>query len=312
VRAPPAPDGRAVPRAFVALAGASGTPGPVAAFLREPLLHFVLGGALLFSAYAWLAPRAPDASSDTIVVTDAHMDAWRKELARIHGREPTDEEIAAVAREFVDEEILYREALALGLDSADLVVRRRLAQKMRFLLEDTMPLAPATDAELATWYDEHRAEFAEPARVSVTQVFVSADAHGDEAAAVAARLRERLAAAGAPAADGPGLGDAFPAGSTFEDASERELANYFGAALAARVMELPIGEWSEPIASAWGVHVLRVSTRTAAREPPLSEIRERVAQAYEDARRDAANDARMAELRARYDVRLPPLAGGEP
>jgi peptidyl-prolyl cis-trans isomerase C len=279
--------------------------GRLAALLREPLVLFALGGAVLFIAYEHYAPAPPVTASRDIAVTPAQIAAFRRDLEQLNGHAPSDAELWALVQEYADDEVLYREALALGLDRGDLVVHRRLEQKMRFLIEDTARLPPAAEAELEAYLNAHRAEFVEPARVRFSQVFIARDLHGDDSATLAQRLREDLVARGVTAAQARTVGDAFPAGFDFDLLREDELVRYFGADFAATVMQLPLAQWSQPVASTHGLHLLWVSERVEARAVTLDEVRERVQYAYDRDRRDQANAARLAALRARYTVQLP-------
>jgi peptidyl-prolyl cis-trans isomerase C len=285
-------------------APSSGT-GRIAGVLREPLLHFTLGGALLFAAYHYYAPTPPAAASHEILVTPTQVAAFRRDLLQMNGRPATDAELSALVQEYVDDEVLYREAIALGLDRGDLVVHRRMEQKMRFLIEDTAHLAPATDAELSAYLDAHREDFDEPARVRLSQVFVSGDLHGADDARLAAQLRGDLIARAVTPAQAGGIGDAFPAGFDFDLLSQRELVRYFGADFAAAVMTLPVGVWSQPIPSIHGLHLVWIREREPVRRATLEQVRERVQYAFDRERRDRANAARLDELRARYRVELP-------
>lgn len=281
------------------------------ALLREPLLHFALAGALLFAAYHSYAPRVATPASRNIVVTAAQVEALRAQLQDIDRRPPTDAELERAIHDYVDAEVLYREAVALGLDAGDLVVRRRLEQKMRFLIEDTTRLAPATDADLTTYLDAHRTDFDVPARVRLTHVFVSRDAHGAATDAVATALRARLLADSVPPETAPALGDSFPAGADLDDMTERELARYFGTDFAAAVMQLPVASWSEPVISIHGAHLVWVREQTPARAVTLDEVRARVLYAFDRERHDTANEERLAALRARYNISLPTGAGAQ-
>jgi hypothetical protein len=273
------------------------------AILREPLLHFALGGALLFLAYYHYAPQPPPAASKEIVITEANLAAFRSELAQLYQRPPNQVELNGLIQDYIQTEVLYREALALGLDSGDLVVRRRMEQKMRFLIEDTTHLPPATDAELGGWLEAHRTDFDEPARVRFSQVFVSRDLHGDGSEALAAKLRADLA--GDTPEQAATIGDAFPAGFDFDLLTERDLVRYFGADFAAAVMSLPEGSWSHPLASTYGLHLVWIREQVPGQHVTLDAVRERVRYAFDEERHRQANEARFAELRSRYTIEMP-------
>ena len=253
---------------------------------REPMLHFILLGAALFALHRQLAPPV----AREIVLSRSLLDGLRQDHLRRRGAPPTAPEEAALVERFLDDEFLYREALALGLDRGDVIVRRRLIQKMEFLTEDMDPLPAPTDAELQAWLDAHAARYAAAERLTLVHVFVDAGRHGKAA--------ERVAGA-----DPSGLGDPFLRGRELRRHTERELAAIFGTAFAARLEALPMDAWSEPLRSAYGYHLVRVSERLAGGLPPLAEFRAAVTRDWLESRRVEANRAALDRLRRRYVVR---------
>jgi peptidyl-prolyl cis-trans isomerase C len=272
--------------------------------LKEPLVHFVVLGAALLALYHRVAPPPP---STRIVMSDSLIRGLRQDHLRRTGALPTAEEEAALVQRFIDDEVLYREALALGLDRGDIIVRRRLVQKMEFLTEGMAPLPEPTDAELQAYLDAHRTRYAVPARVALTHVFVSVDRHPD-AQPLADHLRAQLLAG----ADPSGLGDPFLRGHDLPLHAERDLAAIFGPSFAARVMSLPIGGWSVPLRSSYGWHVVRVTERGAEKQPALAEVRAAVRRDYEEERRAEANRTALDQLRQHYEIRTEAAAAPTP
>lgn len=266
-------------------------------WLREPLVHFVLLGGVLFSVHQSVAPPR---ATNRIVVSDAIVRGLRQEHLRQSGSLPTPEEEASLIQRFVDNEILYREAVSQGLDRGDLIVRRRLVQKMEFVLEGEDLIAEPNDAELQAYLDAHADRYAIAERITLTHIFVSTDQHGAAAERVAGDLRQQLAGGADPSA----LGDPFLRGRDFPLRTERDLAGIFGAPFAAQVLALPPGEWSAPLRSSYGLHLVRVTEHTAGRQPALNEARIAVFRDWQEERRTAANVAALARLRQRYDVRV--------
>lgn len=275
----------------------------VSRWLREPLVHFVLLGSVVFAVHQWVAPPR---LTNRIVVSDAILRGLRQEHLRQNGALPTPEEEAALIQRFVDNEILYREAIAEGLDRGDLIVRRRLVQKMEFVLEGEEPIPEPTDAALQAYLEAHAERYAVAARVALTQVFVSTDQHGADTERTAAALRQQLEAGADPST----LGDPFLRGREFSPRTERDLAGIFGAAFAAQVMTLPAGGWSAPLRSSYGLHLVRVTERAAGRQPSLNEVRTEVLRDWQEERRGAADAAALARLRQRYEVRVEGADGG--
>jgi peptidyl-prolyl cis-trans isomerase C len=184
-------------------------------------------------------------------------------------------------------------------------VRRRLVQKMEFLTEGLEPLPEPSDAELQGYLDAHAERYAVDDRVALTHVFAATERHGAAAAQLAGEWREQLQAGADPST----LGDPFLRGREFTAVTERELAGIFGGAFAAQVMRLPVGEWSAPVASSFGMHVVRVEAHVAGHHPALAEVRTAVTRDWHDERRAAADRAALVRLRQRYDIRIDGQAG---
>lgn len=271
-------------------------------WLREPLLHFVVLGVALFALHRWVAPPG---AGRRIVLSDEVIHGLRQDHLRRYGSLPNADEQTAIIQQFVDNEVLYREALALGLDRGDIVVRRRLVQKMEFLTEDLEPIPEPTDAVLQAYLDAHAEHYAIAARVALAHVFISTDRHADHAAADAGQLRQQLLAG----ADSTALGDPFLRGRDFASSTQAELSAVFGAAFAAQVMSLPVGSWSEPIRSSYGLHLVRVTAHADGHAPNLAEVRAAVRRDWQEERRAEVNRLALARLRQRYDIRI---AGAPP
>jgi hypothetical protein len=266
---------------------------------REPLVHFVVLGAALFALHRAVAPPAP---TSAIVVTTAMQRGFQQEHLRRHGRLPTADEARALVDRYVDTEVMLREALALGLDRGDIIVRRRLVQKMEFLNQASRPRPAPTDAELEDLLARQPERYVLASRVTLEHVFVSSRTHGDDAAAVAGELREQLSAGADPAR----LGDPFLRGRVFRAATEGELAGVFGPAFAREVQTLPQGEWAGPVTSSFGLHLVRVTARSGGRPATVAEVRRELVRDWEEEQRQESARVALAELRARYDVRIEP------
>jgi parvulin-like peptidyl-prolyl isomerase len=198
----------------------------------------------------------------------------------------------------IREEVLCREALALGLDRDDTIVRRRLAQKMEFLTDDITGAAEPDDAALQKFFTENAARYAKPARVSFRHVYFSQEKRGAGADAAA---RESLAALEKGASDDT-MGDAFLHGFEFAERESEELATLFGPDFAARLAKLPPGAWQGPVASSYGLHLVRVEARAEAKPVTLDEVRATVVQDFNDERRRTTNHEVFERLRERYQV----------
>lgn len=264
---------------------------------KDPLVHFLLIGALLFAASAWRGEPVT-AGNERIVVTAEQVAQARAAATALQGRAPTREELAALVEPTVRDEVLYREALALGLDVNDDEVRRRLIEKMSYLTQDLADPEPGSEEELRRFYEASPELFTIPPLVSFDQVFFSPAARGDaleaDAAAALAALR-----AGASPAD---VGDRTPLRDSYEDAPREQVAVLFGDELADALFTAPPGEWTGPFRSDFGLHLVRLRARSEARLPPYDEIADRVAQELAAQRRREANEREYQRMRAKYDV----------
>lgn len=263
--------------------------------LREPLIHFAALGSALFVIYD---PALPAGAEDRIAVDAAFVEGLRREHEQRTGRPPTADEERGLIERFVEEEMLYREAVAMGLDRGDPIVRRRLIQKMGFLAEDLAAIDEPTDAELEAYRSAHAARYRDPERTSFRHVFVSRDRRGEGAEEDARRLLEELQKGADPGA----LGDPFVRGASFARRSAAEIEAVFGRGFADAVSAAPIDAWSGPFVSSYGAHLVRVSERAPAAAPALASVRARVRQDLLDERRANAQKAAIERLRKRYRV----------
>lgn len=260
--------------------------------LREPFLHFLLLGALLFAVNEYLEQRS---KFTRIVLTPEIVQGIATNYALQYGTRPTGAQLNSLVDEYVREEVFYHAALKLGLDRDDEIIRRRLVQKYEFLQQDLAVEREPTREELRAYYREHLSEYRTPARVTFTQVYFSPDLRGAEGAhadavRVAAGLRERGVSRAV------GEGDRFPGPTDYAATSAEELSRVFGKeGLAQEVFSVPLNHWSEPIRSGLGWHLLFV---TAHRPPDLASFE----QAEDTVRRDyleTERAGRNAEVYAR-------------
>jgi peptidyl-prolyl cis-trans isomerase C len=228
-------------------------------WLREPLLLFLVAGLLLFVGYRWLNPGSAESDpADRIELTADDLAqirfAW---LAQ--GREPlSPEQLRSLVDARLREEILYREALALGLDKDDTIIRRRLAQKMEFLFEDVAALRDPTRDELRAYFETHAERFTLPARATFRHLYFSPDRRGESARDDAARALAQLAGEPGDAPAAAALADRFMFQDYYGDRSFDEVARTFGPGFALALFELAPGTWAGPIGSGYGWHLVWV------------------------------------------------------
>jgi hypothetical protein len=268
--------------------------------LREPLLHFLALGALIFAANAVLHPALSD-DAHRIAIGKADIERVRVLYTKQWGAPPAEADMPKLVEDYVRSEILAREGSALGLEVDDPVVRNRLVQKMEFLLQDTSAIAQPSDAEMTAYLTAHADRYRVPERLVFRQVFFSPSLRGDRAEGDA---RAMLASLGT--GKGDRAGDPFMLAADPEPRSRAEIAKDFGAGFAAALFALPAGSWQGPVRSALGVHLVRVDQRLPERLPPLAEIRDRVHDDMMAERFQAASDAAYARIRAKYQVTVAP------
>jgi len=273
--------------------------------LREPLVHFFLAGGLLFGAYSWLrsGDEVAGGADRTVRITEREV-SWIVETStRQWQRAPTRRELQGLVAEYLREELLAREARELELDRDDVVVRRRLAQKMTFFLEDTSRLSVPTDAELHAIYAAHWQRYASPARASFEQIYFSADRRGERAAEDARRTLAALAERG-PALDPDTLGDPSLLPPALADADELAISGQFGRDFARAVGRLSVGTWQGPVGSELGQHLVLVTARARARQRPFEEVRGALVEEWRRGREAAAKEAYFSGLLQKYDVEV--------
>lgn len=285
------------------------TRGFAGRLLRDPLLHFVVAGGVIFGAYRVFSPEAqPSADPMRIELTQDEM----KQLALSQVAQglplPDPDQLHALGEERAMQRILAREAAAFGLDRDDEIIERRLAQKMDFLLADLSTLTPPSHDELTAWYAAHADRFTQPPRVSFRHLWFSPDGRGD-AATEAAAAAALPAVAGLPM-DAPapaGVGDRFMFQDYYGGRTPEEIGKAFGPDFAAALLTLKPGAWAGPVRSGFGWHLVRVDTLTPARVPALDEIEADVRAAWTEERYDEIRRRAEADMRARYTVVVPDL-----
>ena len=261
--------------------------------LADPLLHFVVLGAILFAF--WELSNSRGRGERTVVVSAKRAASLLANFEGQNGRVANEREARELMMLAADSEILRREAKRLGFAEHDPIVQRRLAQKMRFVLEDAASVPEASDAELQHFLDEHEHRYKRPETLSFVHVFL-ADAKLDEIHSVGERL-----ASGEEVAQ---LGVAFAHGRRFDARSQAQVRAAFGASFAQQVMECEPGRWQR-VTSIYGAHWVRVTSRTDARAALLDEVRVQVREAWIQAQREEILAREMAALREDYEVQLP-------
>lgn len=271
--------------------------------IREPLLHFMVLGAALFGLYGWLH-AGQSGSQNEIVVSRGQVSSLESQFERVWRRSPTAEELKGLIDTWVREQIFYREGMVMGLERDDPVVRRRIAQKVEFILDGAIPAAP-TEMELQAWLDSHSEKYSVESRYSLQQAYFDPARHGDAITEVISRGQAALMKGREEVGD-PTL---LPATLT---ASASEVARVFGNEFEIALRTLPIGAWQGPVSSGFGIHLVQLQAREAGRKASLNEVREAVTRDLMYARSEEASTAFYEKLKATYNVRIDAATDSQP
>jgi hypothetical protein len=277
-------------------------------WLREPLLHFLLIGLALFLYYGHVAPG--DRDTRRIVVSQAQVDDLVRQYQATWNQPPTPRELAGLVEAYVHDEILYREGHALGLDRDDAVIKRRVRQKVEVMSEEEISHEAPTDADLTAYMQAHADAFRAPAVVSFEQIFFATTGSNAELERQIARARRELEHGADPAT----LGQATLLPGHVDEAGLDAVGREFGEPFATQLLAAPVGQWTGPVTSGFGAHLVRVGARKPPVLPQLQAVRTAVAREWENDQRRRALDGNYRKLRQNYDVvveaRLP--AGSPP
>jgi len=273
----------------------------IASWLREPLVLFLVGGVALFALYGVLGGAGSDARDDNrIEVTQAQIGWLSERWTRQWQRPPTETELRGLVDDYVREEVLYREALALGLDQDDGVVRRRMVQKLELLTEAVQ--APPTEQQLQAYFDENLDRYRIPEARSFSHIYFNADQRGEAVVTDAERDLDRLNAMPQAPIRAPERGDRFLMQYDYRLHTEAEVARLFGSRFAEALFDVEPGSWQGPLPSGYGLHLVYVSAVEPEAVPTFEQVRNRVTVDYETNQRFEAKEVLYRTLSGGYDV----------
>ena len=274
---------------------------------KEPLLHFFIIGVTLFAVYALTLGPTREESDGTevtgIVVGQAQLDHLIATWKQLWDREPTRQELTRLVNDYIREEVLYREAIALGLDRDDTIVRRRMAQKMAFLSRGDAPQDP-TDGDLRKWFAKNQQRYEFPATVSFSHIYFSSEQRGPRATDDAKEVLAKLHSEATPPIRDPDRGDRFMTRYDFVSIGQRDLRNLFGDEFATRVFELKALGWHGPVESSYGQHLVYLSERTERHVPDFEIVRSRVEIDWMQGQIEATNRELLERLLKKYGLHI--------
>lgn len=269
-------------------------------------MHFLLIGALLFISYGLLNEGNETGLDDKnrIVISETDIKRLSAQWYKKWQRLPTKTELQGLIEHRIHEEVMYREALRMGFEHNDPVIRRRLAQKMEFISSDLAEQLEPSEAELSDYLQTHSERFELPARVSFKQIYLSIDKRGAKATADAQHLLQQLTQLkqSASVEEIKNLGDPIMLGQEHNELSPQGVSRVFGEEFAAKIFTLPVASWQGPIVSAYGVHVVFIDNKTSAKLPDLSVIHKEVSIEWLAEQQKKMDQVFYQGLRERYQI----------
>lgn len=275
--------------------------------IREPLLHFLLLGAVIFGAYALVSDYSSggDQQLQQIVVSEGQIDALITGFEKVWQRLPSQAELEGLVQSHIREEIMYREALAMGLDRNDSIIRRRLQQKLEFITDDIASIAQAEDADLEAFLAANPDRFRQESRFSFRQIYINTSDRGASALTDAQDLLQRLQNESDDVESLANAGDRLlMIQPYFENAYEREIRRDLGTGFLEELKLLPAQSWQGPVESGYGLHLVFIDTKEEGRVPLLADIRPAVETEWNLQQRTKANEAFYTALRQGYQVTI--------
>ncbi len=266
---------------------------------KDPLFVFLAAGVFLFVFWEyWGSGDAPENNQISVSLAKVNQieNAWTKQMQR----PPRNDELKQLIEQYIEEEILYREALAMGLQKDDVIIRRRLTQKISFLIQDVAAQEQPTETELRSYFDENKELFKTPGRISFTHIYFSQDIRGDAAFNDAEETLGELNKKGLERL--PKSGDPFMLHYDYSEMSGTEVFRLFGEPFATEVFRFKPGKWAGPVQSGYGIHLVRVLKNIPSRMPEFDEVKDSVRVKFMDKKRKKANESALKNLKGRYRI----------
>lgn len=268
--------------------------------LREPLVHFLILGAAIFAAFSFMTRHKTDKPRE-IVISQGTLENIVTGFSRTWQRPPTEDELRGLVRDYIREEAAYREALAMGLDRDDTIVRRRLRQKLEFLSDDLASRSVPTDADLQQFLQSHSEQFHTETVLSFRHVYLNPQLHGPNLKADTARLLVGLDSA---TVDPDSVGDPFLLETHFDRTPLSDVKKIFGEKFASALVAATPGQWKGPVESGLGLHLVLVLHRQDGQLPVLADIRDAVRREWLNAKRNEATDKFYEGLLQGYSIKV--------
>jgi len=274
---------------------------------KEPLVQFLIIGACIYGAYALFGVAEEDFRDTTIRVDSNRINAMISQWEKRWNRLPTRKEIDGLIQAYIREDVLYRQAVAMGLNEDDPITRRRMAQKLEFLTSDLSQMQQPREGELEQYFAENAESYRDLDTISFIHVFIDPDKRGDATLGDADKMLARLQAAGEPDAGTIQLGDRLMLQDNFVGATELDIRRQLGSGFAEVVMELEPGQWHGPVLSGYGVHLVYVYEFVAAPPAIFEKVQARVLEDWHAQKREQFNADFVESLKSRYQILIDEL-----
>jgi parvulin-like peptidyl-prolyl isomerase len=267
--------------------------------LKEPLVHFLIAGIALFAVYDWINDGTEEDTPKVVRITAEEVQWLQETWSRQYQRPPEEQELRGILSDYLKEKLLAKEAEELGLAENDTVVRRRLAQKMEFIIRDTVRAVEPNEEKLRELYENNQERFQNPARISFVHVFFKAEDPKavDRATQTLGELRQFT-----PSADVHEFGDHTLLESEYILEEQPSVKNIFGSDFANDLFQQQPGEWQGPIQSSYGLHLVLISEKEPGTQQPFDDVRDRVAELWHQQNEELQNQKYFASLMKKYDL----------
>ena len=274
----------------------------VTRLFTEPLIQFLIIGACIYGAYAFFGTPEEDFRDTRVHVDSARINAFISEWESRWNRPPTRDEINGLIESYIKEDVLYRQAVAMGLNEDDPITRRRMAQKLEFLTSDLAMMVQPAEGELEKYFNENSEEYRAPDRMTFSQVFFDPDTRGNQTLEDAEKALAGLKAAGAPTEESMQVGDGFMLQRDFVSVTGMEAARQMGSGFVEAVVQLEPGAWHGPVLSGYGVHLVYLYSFEKSPPAVFEEVQAPVLENWQQEKREQFNADFLENLKTRYEI----------
>jgi len=274
----------------------------VSRLFTEPLIQFLIIGAFIYGAYTLFGAPEEDFRDTKVLVDSARINAFISEWESRWNRPPTREEIEGLIQSYIKEDVLYRQAVAMGLNEDDPITRRRMAQKLEFLTSDLAMMVQPDEGELEQYFNENSEAYGAPDTMTFSQVFFDPDSRGDRTLEDAAKALAQLQAAGVPTEESMQMGDGFMLQSDFVSVTPTEAARQMGSGFVEAVVLLDPGSWHGPVLSGYGVHLVYMYDYQKSPPAIFEDVQAAVLENWQLEQREKFNEDFLENLKTRYEI----------